>query len=119
MNLLMRLLRFLALLAFRLSLSLIAVLIRLLMPYLFATLRILRTLVFTSLTATVNGPRQYTDRLASDWTRQLLDLGLPRDNLDQTYSLCRYMAGTMIVLGWIVSILFTVAFLWVVSSFFI
>ena len=119
MNLLMRVIRFLTLLAFKLSLSLIAVLIRLLLPYLFATLRILRTLVFTSLTATVNGPGQYTERLASEWTGQLINLVGFHENIDQIYSLCRFIAGTMILLGWVVSILFTVAVLRIVFGLFI
>ena len=111
MNLLLRVIRFLA--------ALLVVLIRLLLPVVLAVLRVLRDLVSISFAATVNDPRQFIDRLAAEWTRRLLELGAPRDRIDQIFSFCRLMAGTMIVLGWLVSILFTVAILRVVSSFFI
>jgi len=120
MSLFLRLLRFLALSAFNLLIRLIAVLIRfILLPILQATLRVLLALIFTSFAATVNGPRQFIDRLASEWTRRIIELVDGRDHIDQIFSFCRLMAGTMIVLGWLVSILFTVAILRVVSSFFI
>ena len=111
MNLLLRVIRFLA--------ALLVVLIRLLLPFVLAVLRVLRDLVSISFAATVNDPRQFIDRLASEWTRRIIELVDGRDHIDQIFSFCRLMAGTMIVLGWLVSILFTVAILRVVSSFFI
>ena len=118
MNLLFRVIRFLAGLAFRIALWLIALLIRLLLPVVLWVLRQLHSLLLTTLKATVNGPRQYTDRLASEWTRQLLDLGVPRDNLDETYILCRFLARSMIVFGWVVSVAITVEILRIVFGFF-
>jgi hypothetical protein len=74
-------------------------------PYILLTLRMLRRLMAMSLTATVIGPRQYVDRLASEWTQQLLGLGGLRDHLDQLYRLCHFLATSMIVLGWVVTTL--------------
>ena len=120
MNLLFRFIRFLAVSAFKLALGLSTVLFRLIvLPFLLATLRVSGRLVFTSLTATVSHPRQFTDRLASQWTQQILELGIPRDNIDQIYSLCQFMAGSTIVLGWVIAALFTVGILSVVIGFFI
>ena len=119
MNLLGRFIRFLVVSAFKLLLSLIAVIVRfVVLPILRSALRVLRGLVFTSLVATVNGPRQFTDRLASEWTLRVLDLGIQRDNVDQIYVLCRFLVGSRIVLGWVVAILFTVAVLRVVYGLF-
>ena len=119
MNLLVRFIRFFAVSVFKITLNLIAVLLRLLLPVLFATLRILRGLVFTSLTAIVNGPGLYTDRLASEWTRRLLDMGIPRDNIDQLYSLCHFLVASRILLGWVIAALITVIILRIVFGFFI
>jgi hypothetical protein len=120
MKLLFQLLRFLALLALNLLLSLIAVLLRLLfLPFLWATLRILLALISLSFTATVNNPRQYIDRLAGEWTQRLLDLGVHREYLDQIHSLCRFLAVSTILLGWVVATIFTVAILRVVFGYFI
>jgi len=120
LNLLGRFIRFLAVSAFRLALGLLTVLFRIIvLPLLLATLQLLHRLVFTSLTATVNGPRQYTERLASEWTRQFLALGIPRDNFDQVYSLCRVLAASQILLGWAIAALITVAILRIVFEFFI
>jgi hypothetical protein len=120
MNLLIRVLRFFVILAFRLLLGLITVLARfLLLPIFLAVLRVLSRLVFTSFTSTLNGPRQYTDRLASEWTRRVLELGVSRDNIDRVFRLCRFLVASMIFLGWAVSALFTVAILRVVFGIFI
>ena len=119
MNLLIRITLFIARLAFTILVKLIVAFIRLLWPFLLAVLRILGSLVSTSLTATVHGPSQFTERLASEWTRRLLDLGVSRDHLDHVHSLCRFLAVSMIVLGWVVTVLFTVAILRVVFGFFI
>jgi hypothetical protein len=56
--------------------------------------------------------------LASEWTRRLLELGAPRDRINQIYGFCRLMAGTMIVLGWIVSTFFTVTLIRVIYGWF-
>ena len=81
-------------------------------------LRLLHSLLVTTLMATVNGPRQYTDQLASEWTLQLINRGVSRDNLDQVYDLCRFLAGSMIVFGWVVSVAITVEILRIVFGFF-
>ena len=119
MNLLLRLVLFIVRLISRLLIRILVVLIRLLIPFILAILRILRALVALSLTAIVYGPRQFTELLALEWTRRLLDLGVSRDHLDRLYSLCRCLVFSTIVLGWVVTILFTVAILRVVFGFFI
>ena len=120
MSLFLRLLRFLALSAFNLLIRLIAVLIRfILLPILQATLRVLLALIFTSFAATVNGPRQFIDRLASEWTFWFLSLGVDRGSIDQIYRLCRFLVASRLILGWSVATLFTVAILRVVFGIFI
>jgi len=120
MNLLFRLLRFLTITIFNLLLSLIALVFTLaVLPILIWVVRMLRGLVFLSFTATVNGPGEYTNQLASEWTRGFIERGFDRNRIDEIYSLCRFAAGSVIVLGWVVSILFTVTVLRVVFGFFI
>ena len=118
MNLLARMVRFLALWAFRLLLAVIAAAIHLLAPIFLAVLRSLRNLVFMSMTATAHGPVQYSNRLASQWTRQLIEMGASREYIDQIYSLCRFTVMSMICSGWIVSGVFTMAILRVVFGIF-
>ena len=119
MNLLGNFIRFLVISILKLILSLLTALFRfVLLPFILATLRVLRGLVFTSLTATVNGPGQYTDRLASEWTRRLLELGISRDNIDQLYNLCHFLVASRILLGWGIAALFTVVILRVVFEHF-
>ena len=119
MNLLLRFAQFLITVVFRLSVSLLAILFRLLLPVFLSLLSILRGLVFSSLTATVNGPGQYIDRLASEWTRQLLERGIPRDNIDQLYNLCHFLVAARIVLGWVIAALVTAGILRIVFELFI
>jgi len=120
MNLIMRFIRFLAALAFNVLWRLIAIFLQLiLLPILLVVLRLLRDLIFLSFTATVNGPMQYTDRLSSEWTRRLLDLGGSRDHIDQIFVFCQLAVGSLVALGWIVTTLFTVEILRVVFGFFI
>jgi hypothetical protein len=120
MNLLLRVLRFFVLLAFSLLGNFLAFLARfLLLPMLLAVLRVLRDLIFISLAATVNGPAQYRDRLAAQWTGQIIHLGADRNWLDRIYIFCQFIVGSAIVLGWSFSILFTVLILRVVFGFFI
>ena len=120
LNLLGRFIRFLASAILRLIFSLIVVMVRfIVLPFLLAALRLLRRLVWTSLTATVTGPGLYIDRLASEWTLRILEMGVQRDDIDQIYSLCRFAVASRIVLGWVVAIIFTVAILRVVIRFFI
>jgi hypothetical protein len=111
MNLFLRLLRFLAVL--------IVLLVRLLLPILLTTLRALLGLISLSFAATVNDPGKFIDRLAAEWTRRLLALGAPRERIDPIYRFCRVLAGTTIVLGWVVAGIFTVEILRVVFGFFI
>ena len=115
MNPLTRFIRFLAVSVFKLTLSLATALTGfVLLPLLRTTMHLLRHLVFTSFLAAVNGPGMFIDRLATEWTWQVLDLGIPRNDIDQIYILCRFLAGGMIVLGWLISATFTVAVLRVV-----
>jgi hypothetical protein len=67
-----------------------------------------------SLSAIVTGPKEYTDRLAAEWTQQLLVIGGLRDHLDRLYGLCRFLATSLVVLGWVVTTLLTVSILRVV-----
>jgi len=119
MNLLLRFLRFLAVAIFNLLLSLVVLLIGLLLPLALVVLRALGSLIALSFAATVNDPRQVADRLASEWTRRILQSGGDLNRIDQIYSICRFAAQTTIVLGWVLSIIFTVTVLWVVFGFFI
>lgn len=119
MNLIVRYLRFLALLAFNLLLSLIWAIFRLIfLPVLLVVLRVLRDLIFLSFIAAVNGPVQYTDHLASEWTRPLLELGGPRDHIDQIFVFCQLAVSSLVALGWIVTALFTVEILRVIYGWF-
>jgi len=111
MNLLLPVLRFLV--------ALLIVLIRLLLPVLLLGVRTLGGLVSMSFAATVNGPTEFIDRLAAEWTQRFIELGPPIDRLDQIFSFCRLTALSMIVLGWLISVLFTVEILRVVFGFFI
>src|SRR5260221_6282129 len=109
MNLLFRLLRFLTITIFNLLMSLIALIFSLVvLPLLVWIVQILRGLIFMSFTATVNGPGEYRNRLASEWTRGIIESGFDRNRIDEIYSLCRFVASSLIVLGWLISILFTV-----------
>ena len=120
MNLIMRFVRFLALLVLNLLLSLVAAAFRwLLLPILMTIFRALNGLIFISFAATISGPVQYTDRLASEWTRQLLDLGAPREHIDPIFVFCQLAVGFLVVLGWVVTTLFTVAVLRIVFGLFI
>ena len=120
MNLIMRFIRFLAVSAFNLLWRLIALFLQLiLLPILMAVLRVLFSLIFFSFSATVSGPMQYTDRIASEWTRRLLDIGGSRDHIDQIFVFCQLAVGSLVALGWVVTVLFTVEILRVVFGFFI
>jgi hypothetical protein len=124
MNLLFRFLRFLVSsvlhLLFHLLLGLLAVVFRLLLlPLLVLVLRVFRDLIFLSFTATVNGPTRFIDRLAGEWTHRVFDLVDDREHVQEVYQLCRLMVGGLIVLGWIITGLFTVEILRIVFGFFI
>ena len=111
MNLLLLILRFLV--------ALLIGLIQLLLPVLLIGVRTLGGLVSKSFAATVNGPTEFIDRLAAEWTQRLLELGAPLDRIDEIFSFCRFTARSIIVLGWLISILFTVAILRIVFGIFI
>ena len=116
----MRFIRFLAELAFNVLWMMIVIFLQLvLLPILMAALRVLFTLIFFTFSATVSGPMQYTDRIASEWTRRLLDLGGSRDHMDQIFVFCQLTVGSLVALGWVVTVLFTVEILRVVFGFFI
>ncbi len=108
MKLLTGFIRWLMVLAYRITISLARVLFRLLWPYVVQLLGLLRELIFFSLTAAVQGPATYSARAASNWTRQLLNLGADRSQMDEIYVFCRWLAELLIVLGWILTIFFTV-----------
>jgi hypothetical protein len=118
MNLLFRYIRFLTILTFRISVRLVAFIFHLLLPIVLRILGLLQALIHMSFTATVQGPAQYTDRLASQWTRRLLDSGADRANIDEIYRFCRFLVGALIVLGWVVSGSITVEILRIVFGFF-
>ncbi len=100
-----------------LSRLLLALLIRLLLPFLLAVLHLVGILVFTSLTAAAIGPGLFIERLSSQWTRRLLERGVSREYLDQLHSLCRFLVASLIAMGWIITTLFTVAILRVVFGY--
>ena len=119
MNLLFRLIRFLFLLVASVLFNLLLTIFRfLVLPVIIAILGALSNLVFLSILAAVEGPTRFIDRLAAEWTRRLLQRGAPMDHIDQMYGSCRVMVGAMIVLGWIVSTLFTVEILRIVFGLF-
>jgi hypothetical protein len=115
----MSILRFVARLVFRLFIGLVGFLLSLALPIILAILHLLQTLMFTSISAIVHGPGLFIERIASRWTLRLLSLGVSRDYLDQLYGLCRFFATSEIVLGWVITALFSVAILRVVFGFFI
>ena len=98
---------------------LLVTLLGLLLPVLLFVLRALRDLVAMSFAATVNGPAPFTDRLAGEWTQQLIELGAPLDHIDPIFQFCRLVARSIIVLGWLISIVFTMQILRVVFGIFI
>jgi hypothetical protein len=114
MNLLLKFSSFIIRLAFTILSRLLSILFQLLLPYILLLLRLLRRLMGISLSAIVTGPQRYMDRLAAEWTQQLIVMGGLRDHLDQVYGLCRFLATSLVVLGWVVTTLLTVAILRVV-----
>jgi hypothetical protein len=112
--------RFLVMSALRILFGLTLIFARLfLLPALLAVFRILWAAISFSFTATVNGPRQFIDRLAGEWTERFHDVVRDRSNINEIYQLCRILVGARIVLGWVIFIAFTVAILRVVFGFFI
>ena len=99
--------------------ALLILLISFLLPIVLVLLRGLIGLISISFAATVNGPRPFVDRLAGEWTHHLLERGAPPDRIDLLFGLCQFAARSIIVLGWIISIVFTVQVLRVVFGFFI
>jgi hypothetical protein len=103
----------------RLLFFLLFALLGLLLPVLLFVLRALCDLVSISFAATVNGPAPFVDRLAGEWTQRLVEMGAPPDRIDQIFRFCRLAARSIILLGWIVSIVFTVQLVRVVFGLFI
>ena len=103
----------------RILFFLLITLLGLLLPVLLFLLRAFRDLVSMSFSATVNGPAPFVDRLAGEWTQRLIQLGAPLDRIDQIFNFCRFTVRSTIVLGWLISIVFTVQILRVVFGFFI
>jgi hypothetical protein len=123
MNLIFRfilwLIRLLAVVIFFLIIRLMEAAFRfVLFPLFMAVLRVFRGLIFLSFRATVNGPTRFIDRRAGEWTQMIVDSVDDRAHIHEIYQLCRFVVGTMIVLGWIVSGIFTVTLLRVVFGFF-
>ncbi len=57
-------------------------------------------LIAMAFVASVNGPRQYIERRAAEWTSRLLAHGMSRDHLDIAHHTSRIIITCMIVLGW-------------------
>src|SRR5688572_15707165 len=107
-----RLLRFLIILVLNILLWLLSVLVRfVLLPLLIAVLRLLRDLVSLSFSATVNGPTRFIDRLAGEWTEKIVESVENRDHIHEIFQLCRFMAGALIIFGWIFIGFFTATLL--------
>jgi hypothetical protein len=109
MGLLLRLLGYLARLAFSILASLLLLLLRILLPVLRLVLGWLFRLLRTSIEATVSGPRPYIERRASERTRRLIELGVSREHFDAAYRFSVFTAASEIVLGWAIAFVFTVA----------
>jgi hypothetical protein len=90
--------------------ALLLMILRLLLPATLVVLGWLFSLLTTALVATVNGPRQSVESMASDWTRRLIAFGVSREHLDIAYRLCRFLATLVILLGWLLAAFFAVAF---------
>ena len=131
MNLIFRSLRFLFLSVFQLLMAAITTIFRFLVlvvltaifrfvlwPVLALILRLIWNSLFFSLTATVNGPGQFIDRQAGEWTERIYEGSATRDHLVEVFQLCRFLAGLIIVLGWLLTGFFTVSILRIVFGFF-
>ena len=119
MALLGRFVLFIARLTFNFLVWLFVRLLRLLLPVIRTLLVWLLRLVTTAIVASATGPREYIERMASEWTRRLITLGVSGDHLDSAYRLCHLLAASTIVLGWIIVLLFSVAVIRVVFGYFI
>lgn len=120
MNLILRLLISLGLLVVRILLRLaVAAFLWLLLPLVVLVFGLLRSLFLLSLTAAVNGPTRFINRLAGEWTERFHERVDNREHIHQIYQLCRFLVGTLIVLGWLVATLFTIVILRVVFGNFI
>ena len=115
MNLMFRFIRFLLLLALDLLRFLTPLFIRfLLFPVLLIMLRLLRDMALLALATAVIGPTQYMDRLAGQWAQRLIEVENDRQHIIQIYLFCRWMAGAVILMDWLILVLFTVQILRVV-----
>lgn len=124
MNLLGRLIRFVARMVFVWLFRLLTVILRLLLrflilPIVLFILRSIRRLIAMFISATVNGPSQFIDKLAKQWTLRLRNRGIANEDLDFAYRLCRFLAFVAVLTGWVVTVLFTVAILRVVFGYLI
>lgn len=120
MNLLWRFLRWLARLVFDVLFTLASVLLQLIiLPALLLVLRACRDLIFFSFRATVFGPARFIDRLAGEWTARFHQVVEDREHIDEVFLLCRLAAGSLVILGWLLTLLFTVEILRVVFGHFI
>ena len=115
-----RLLRFLFMVTLSILRVLFTLIIRfLLLPILARIFRILADVIFSSIVAVVNGPRLYTEQRAAEWTENLILSGGDIEDIDRLYSLCRFGAWSIIILGWLLTAFFTVTVFRVVYGFFI
>ena len=120
MNWIFRLIGFFILALLNLLGFLLGVIFRvLLLPILVAVFWLIRSLMFFSITATVNGPRQFIDRRAGEWTERIYEGSTAREHLSEVFQLCRILVGAIIVLGWVVAGLFTYTMLRVYFALFI
>ena len=110
-----RFLRFLLISILNILVWFLAMLFRLLLlPLLALVLRVFRDLVLLSFSATVYGPARFIDRRAGEWTQMIVDLVDDRGHINEIYQLCRFMVASLLLLGWVVSILFTVTMIRVI-----
>jgi hypothetical protein len=111
--------RFLLFWLLRALLAVLVMLFRLILfPTFIVVLRLLRSLVFLSFSATTNGPAGFINRLAGEWTERIVRITENRDHINEVFQFCRILAGTIIVLGWLISGFFTYQILRVVFGFF-
>jgi hypothetical protein len=90
----------------------------LLLPLLALIARLFVDLVSLSFGAAANGPTAFIDRLAGEWTERFHEVVEDREHMNEIYHLCRFMVGVLVVLGWLVSTIFTIMLLRVVFGFF-
>ncbi|HJZ06118.1 MAG TPA: hypothetical protein VJ327_09795 [Patescibacteria group bacterium] len=103
-----RLIGLIAHLTFTVLGRLLVLFLRLLQHIVAILIGLLFNLMRLSLQATIIGPKQFVERRAADWTRQLLMTGMSNDHFDIAHRVSRIIVGGMVVMGWVLIVAGTV-----------